>query len=89
MAQNDNALEVLHSGMNRMDESKLEGPELIVSVLREAGEPLTTRRLQEEVRKVQPRCIASSVVALNLMRIRGTIKGRRREDRSWVWWVES
>jgi hypothetical protein len=72
-----------------MDESKLAGPELIVSVLREAGEPLTTKRLQGEVKKVQPRCLASSVVALNLMRIRGTIKGKRNEDRSWVWWVDS
>jgi hypothetical protein len=71
-----------------MDEKKLAGPELIVSVLREAGQPLTTKQLQGDVKKVQPRCLASSVVALNLMRIRGTIKGKRAEDRSWVWWVE-
>lgn len=71
-----------------MDESKLMGPELIISILREANEPLSTKRLQQEVKKVQPRCLASSVVALNLMRIRGTIKGKRAEDRAWLWWVE-
>jgi hypothetical protein len=74
--------------MNGMDDEKLAGPELIVSVLREAGEPLTTKQLQAEVKKIQSRCLASSVVVLNLMRIRGTIKGKRGEDRSWLWWVE-
>jgi len=72
-----------------MDEQKKVGPELIVSVLREAGEPLTTKQLQAEVKKVQSLCLASSVVALNLMRIRGTIKGKRNEDKTWVWWVDN
>ena len=64
------------------------GPELIVSILREAVEPLTTRQLQEEVKKEVSFCLASSVVALNLMRIKGTIKGKRTENRKYVWWVE-
>jgi hypothetical protein len=67
---------------------ELIGPELVISILRDAGEPITTRQLQNEVKKVVPRCLASSVIALNLMRIRGTIKGKRAEDRKWVWWVE-
>ena len=74
-----------------MDESKHEGkigPELIISILRENEKPLTTRQLQEEVRKVVSFCLADSVIALNLMRIRGTIKGKRTEDRKWVWWME-
>jgi hypothetical protein len=74
-----------------MDESKHEGkigPELIISILCEAEKPLTTRQLQEEVRKVVSFCLADSVIALNLMRIRGTIKGKRTEDRKWVWWME-
>jgi len=75
--------------MKSMDEQKKVGPELIVSVLREAGEPLTTKQLQAEVKKVQSLCLASSVVALNLMRIRGTIKGKRNEDKTWVWWVDN
>jgi hypothetical protein len=64
------------------------GPELIVSILREARKPLTTKQLQGEVKKVVTRCLADSIVALNLMRIRGTIKGRRTDDRMWVWWVD-
>ena len=72
-----------------MSESELIGPELIVSILREAEEPLTTRQLQAEVKKVVSFCLASSAIALNLMRIKGTIKGKRTKDRKWVWWVEN
>ena len=64
------------------------GPELIVSILREAKKPLTTRQLQQETQKLVPHCVSSNVVVLNLMRIRGTIKGKRTEDRSWIWWIE-
>ena len=70
-----------------MSESKKVGPELIVSILREAKEPLTTRQLQQEVQKVVPFCISDNIIALNLMRVRGTIKGKRDED-GWLWWIE-
>ena len=69
-----------------MSEEKLMGPELIVSILSQAEHPLTTRELQAEVKKVHDFCAASNVVALNLMRVAGTIKGKR-VDRKWVWWV--
>ena len=71
-----------------MSEPELVGPELSVSILKEADKPLTTRELQAEVKKVVSFCLASSAIALNLMRIKGTIKGKRTEDRKWVWWVE-
>jgi hypothetical protein len=64
------------------------GPELIISILKEAEKPLTTRELQAEVKKVVSFCLADSVVALNLMRIRGKIKGKRTEDRKYVWWID-
>ncbi len=70
-----------------MSESKKVGPALIVSILREAQRPLTTKELSLEVHKRVPRCVSDNIVVLNLMRIRGTIKGRRSQD-SWVWWVE-
>ena len=73
--------------MNQVSESEKVGPALIVSILREAKRPLTTRELQQEVHKRVPRCLSDNVIVLNLMRIRGTIKGKRTED-SWVWWVE-
>jgi hypothetical protein len=71
-----------------MDKSEKVGSELIVSILREAGRPLTTRQLQEETQKIHTRCLSSSVVALNIMRIRDTIKGKRTEGKSWIWWVD-
>lgn len=77
--------------MNQMTESKnndIIGPDLIVSILMDVGKPLTTRELYEESRKIIPDCAAANVIILNLMRIRGTIKGKRTKDRKWVWWVE-
>ncbi len=70
-----------------MGESKKVGPALVVSVLREAKRPLTTKELSLEVHKQVPRCVSDNIVVLNLMRMRGTIKGKRDEN-SWVWWVE-
>jgi len=72
-----------------MSEPQKVGPELIVSILRQAKKPLTTRQLQQETQRLVPHCVSSNVVVLNLMRIRGTIKGRRAEDKSWIWWVEN
>ena len=71
-----------------MSESKKVGPELIVSILREAKEPMTTRQLQQEVQKQVPFCVSDNVIVLNMMRIRGTIKGKRTENRSWIWWID-
>ena len=65
------------------------GPELIVNILTRAGRSLTTREVQAETHKVNKRCLASSMVALNMMRRMGVIQGRRSEDRKGrVWWVE-
>ena len=62
---------------------------IIKSILREAGGPLTTRELQEEVRKVTSFCPSSSVVGLNILRIAGAIKGKRFEEKKgWIWWIE-
>ena len=74
--------------MNQMSESKKVGPALIVSVLREAKRPLTTKELSLEVHKRVPHCLSDNIIVLNLMRIRGTIKGKRNDEGSWVWWVE-
>jgi hypothetical protein len=63
------------------------GPPFIKSILREANRPLTTKELQQEVHKRVDFCLLDGIVALNLMRVSGTIKGERT-DRGWVWWVE-
>jgi hypothetical protein len=70
-----------------MSEPEKVGPALVVSILREAKRPLTTKELSVEVHRRVPRCVSDNIVVLNLMRIRGSIKGRRVEG-SWVWWVE-
>jgi hypothetical protein len=71
-----------------MGEAQKVGPELIKSILREAGEHLTTRQLQQKVLEQVPFCVSSNVVALNIMRLTGVIKGKRTEEGAWVWWVE-
>jgi hypothetical protein len=73
--------------MNRMVESKEVGPALIVSILRDAKKPLT-KELSRVVHRLVPHCMSDNVVILNLMRIRGTIKGKRTENGSWIWWIE-
>ena len=73
--------------MNEPKEDQV-GPELLISILVEAERPMTTRELHEASRKIIPDCAAANVIVLNLMRIRGSIKGKRTKDRKWVWWVE-
>lgn len=70
-----------------MSESEKVGPALIVSVLREAKRPLSTKELSVEVHKRVPRCVSDNIVVLNMLRIAGRTKGKR-VDGSWVWWVE-
>lgn len=64
------------------------GPPLIISVLKEAKKPLTTRELQQEVHKRVDFCLFDSVVSLNLMRLSGTIQAKRNEEGIWIWWVK-
>ena len=75
-----------------MDHRRLgeeEAIDLILQILREAGEPVTTRQIQEETDKRLLRCPDSTIVFLNRLRIKGVIRGERsRERRGWVWWVE-
>ena len=73
--------------MFQMSESRKVGPTLIVSILREAEKPLTTKELSVEVHKRVSRCVSDNIIVLNMMRMRGMIKGKRTEE-SWIWWVE-
>jgi hypothetical protein len=66
-----------------------EAVDLILQVLGEAGEPLTTREVQAETEKRLVRCPDSTVVFLNRLRIKGLINGERsRERRGWIWWLK-
>lgn len=33
-------------------------------------------------------CLFDSVVALNVIRLSGTIMAKRNDEGAWVWWVE-
>ena len=74
-----------------MDYRRLDGNEaveIILEILKEAGEPLTTRKIQEETEKKLVRCPDSTVVFLNKLRRKGIINGEMsRERRGWIWWL--
>ena len=64
--------------------------ELIVSVLKAAGKPLTTRDVEGEIRKRLVSCPDSLPVLLNRLRLRGSIKGQMSAERKgWIWWIET
>jgi len=68
--------------------SEEESFELILSVLKAAGKPLTTRDVEGEIRKRFISCPDSLPVLLNRLRLRGLVKGQLSvERRGWVWWV--
>ena len=70
--------------------SEKEAVEFIVSLLKEAGRPLTTREIEEKARKRMVSCPDKTPIFLNRLRIKGVVKGRlSAERRSWVWWVET
>ncbi len=70
--------------------SEEESFELIMSVLKAAGKPLTTRDVEGEIRKRLISCPDSLPVLLNRLRLRGLVKGQLSAERKgWVWWIET
>ena len=66
-----------------------EAVQAILSILRKAAEPITTRTVGEEMQKLQLRCPDTTIVFLNRLRKRGLINGERsKEKRGWVWWLD-
>lgn len=76
-----------------MSEHKLtdeESFELILSVLKAAGKPLTTRDIEGEIRKSLASCPDSLPMLLNRLRLRGQVKGQLSAERKgWIWWIEA
>jgi len=69
--------------------SEEEAMQLILSILRAAGKPLTTKEIEEETRKRLVQCPDKTPVFLNRLRLKGTIKGQlSAERRAWIWWVK-
>jgi len=75
-----------------MDLRKVEGDEatqVILSILKTAEHPLTTREVQEETQKQLVRCPDTTAVFLNRLRSKGLINGERsREKRGFIWWID-
>jgi len=70
--------------------SEEESFELILSILRAAGKPLTTRDVEGEIRKRLIACPDTLPVLLNRLRIKGLVKGRLSPERKgWVWWIKA
>ena len=75
-------------GLKRLGED--EALELIMSILRTAGKPLTTREIEMETRKRVVSCPDKTPVFLNRLRLKGIVKGKLSvEKRAWIWWVET
>jgi len=80
-------------GVDGLSEHKLteeESFELILSVLKAAGKPLTTRDVDGEIRKRLISCPDSLPVILNKLRLRGLVKGQLSPERKgWIWWIKT
>jgi hypothetical protein len=66
-----------------------EAIQLILSILKAAEKPLTTKEIEEETQKQLIQCPDRTPVFLNRLRLKGLIKGQlSTERRGWIWWIE-
>lgn len=66
-----------------------EAIEFVLSILKAADRPLTTKEIEEETRKRLVQCPDKTPIFLNRLRLKGAIKGQLSpERRGWIWWVE-
>jgi hypothetical protein len=76
--------------MERRSLSEEEAIELILSILKAAGKPLTTREIEEQTQKRLVQCPDKTPVFLNRLRLKGIVKGELSpERRGWIWWIET
>jgi hypothetical protein len=76
--------------MERRSLSEEEAIELILSILKAAGKPLTTREIEEQTQKKLVQCPDKTPVFLNRLRLKGIVKGELSpERRGWIWWIET
>ena len=69
--------------------SEKEAIEIIISILKKAKKPLSTRDIEGETRKLLVACPDNTPVFLNKLRLKGVINGQLSpERRGWIWWIE-
>ena len=70
--------------------SEEEAIQLVLSILKAAGKPLTTKEIEEETRKQLVQCPDKTPIFLNRLRLKGIVKGQLSPERhGWIWWVET
>ncbi|UCF09000.1 MAG: hypothetical protein JSW28_04765 [Thermoplasmata archaeon] len=68
---------------------KDEAEKLIITLLKEADRPLTTREVEARVQGEGKQCPDSAVRFLSKMRYKGLVLGMlSKEHKGWIWWVE-
>ena len=76
--------------MNLKKLGEKEAVEFVISLLKEAGKPLTTREIEEKTRKHMVSCPDKTPIFLNRLRIKGVVKGQlSAKRRGWIWWIET
>ena len=69
--------------------SEEEAVKIVLSILKKADKPLSTRDIEGETRKLLITCPDNTPVFLNKLRLKGIIKGQLSpERRGWIWWIE-
>jgi hypothetical protein len=69
--------------------SEKEAIKIILSILKKADNPLSTRDIEGETRKLLITCPDNTPVFLNKLRLKRIIKGQLSpERRGWIWWIE-
>jgi len=75
--------------MNSNKLNEKEATKIILSILKKAEKPLSTRDIEGETRKLLVACPDNTPVFLNRLRLKGIIKGQLSpERRGWIWWIE-
>ncbi len=63
--------------------------ELVLSILKETKKPLTTREIEEKIRKRRVSCPDKTPIFLNRLRLKGIIEGQLSpERRGWIWSIK-
>ena len=68
---------------------EIDAEKMILSLLEDAENPLTTREIEETVQGKGKQCPDSAVRFLSKMRFKNMIKGELSlEHRGWIWWID-
>ena len=73
--------------LKKLDERK--AIEFVLLILKETKKPLTTREIEEKIRKRRVSCPDTTPIFLNRLRLKGIIEGQLSpERRGWIWSIK-